>query len=286
MSFKRSNTGLHKIYKVHKMKKITPAIAVLGSLLCISSYADSTPTLSDGYSPGDSDSKWLVGAHAVTLNNPYKSADNINFLLPVVEYRGDVFFLKDGEFGAKIFGSGETDNGIFSSGLLLRGQVSYLEDEDNYDDDEALIGLKERESVGEAGIYFRHKSELGQAKIKLLTDLHDENYGNSAEAQYIFDLSSKQWQVNQTITAIWQDSDRVNHFYGVSASEATSTRAEYKGKSAINLIVGIDGRYRVNENWDIKAGLAYVYLDDAITDSSIVSEEGISLFSMGTEYNF
>ncbi|MEH6343957.1 MAG: MipA/OmpV family protein [Bermanella sp.] len=268
------------------MKKFAATTAILGCLFSINSYADNTPILSDGYSPGDSDSKWLVGAHAVTLNNPYKSADNISLLLPVIEYRGDIFFLKDGEFGAKVFGTGETENGIFSTGLLIRGQASYLEDKDNYDDDEALIGLKERESVGEGGIYFRHKSELGQAKIKLFTNLNDEDHGNSAEAQYIFDLGTKQWQINQTITAIWQDSDRVNHFFGVSASEATDTRAEYQGKSAINLAVGIDGRYRVNENWDIKAGLAYVYLDDAITESSIVSEDGVSLFSMGTEYNF
>ena len=96
----------------------------------------------------------------------------------------------------------------------------------------------------------------------------------------------EQWQFNQSITLIWEDSDRVNHFYGVSKSEATDNRAEYKGQSAINLALGIDGRYRFNKNWDAKAAIGYVYLDDAISDSSIVDEDDITFISLGTQYNF
>ncbi len=259
---------------------------LLSGVLSFSANADTAPSNSDGLVPGDSESKWVAGAMALSLNNIYKDGDSLNFLLPIIEYRGDMVFFKDGELGVKILSSGETDSGVFSGGLLVRGQASYLEDEDTYEDDTALVGLKERESIGEGGIYFRHKSDIGLAKIKFFGDLHSEKYGNRAEAQYIFDYSFEQWQINQSFTLVWEDSDRVNHFYGVSESEATAKRAEYQGQKAINLALGIDGRYRVNKNWDIKAAIGYVYLDDAISQSSIVSDTDITFLSLGTQYNF
>lgn len=260
--------------------------SVFSGILSFNTLADTASAVSDGLNPGDSDSKWVAGAMALSLSNIYQDADNINLLVPVLEYRGDIIFLKDGELGAKLLSTGETEHGVLSGGLLLGGQASYLDDKDTYEDDSALIGLEERESIAEAGVYLRHKNEMGQAKLKFFGDLHSEKYGNRAEAQYIFALNKEQWQLNQSITLIWEDSDRIDHFYGVSQSESTANRAEYKGQSAINLALGIDGQYRVNKNWDVKAAVGYVFLDDAITDSSIVSDDDISFISLGTQYNF
>ena len=262
-------------------------LSLVSALSCFLSFnANADALSSDGLTPGDSDSKWVVGAMAFSLNNIYKDGDNIHLLLPILEYRGDIVFVKDGELGAKLLSSGKTHNGEFSGGVLISGQTSYLEDDDTYENDSALIGLKERDAIADGGIYFRHKSDMGLAKVKLFGDLHSEKYGNRAEAQYIFDFNMQQWQFNQSITLIWQDKDRVNHFYGVSQSEATSNRAEYEGKSAVNLALAVDGRYRFNKNWDVKAAVGYVYLDDTITDSSIVSDDDISFVSLGTQYNF
>ncbi len=272
------------------MKTLSPfklaLTSVISCTLSFNALANTEPQSSDGLSPGDSDSKWVVGVMGFTSDNIYKDGHDINFLSPILEYRGDVMFLKDGELGAKLLSSGKTQQGEFSGGLLLTAQDSYLSDDDLYKNDAALAGLKEREGVAEAGVYLRHKSELGQAKLKFFGDMQSEKYGNRAEVQYIFDINFKQWQINPMVTAIWEDSDRVNHFYGVSESEATQTRAQYKGKSNVHLAASINSRYRVNKIWDIEMSVAYVHLGDGVTDSSIVSKDDITMVAFGTKYNF
>ncbi len=83
------------------MKIFAPIAAGLGCLLSLNSFSDNANIYSDGLSPGDSESTWVVGAYALSLNNIYKGGDDINVLVPTLEYRGETFFIKDGELGAK-----------------------------------------------------------------------------------------------------------------------------------------------------------------------------------------
>ncbi len=272
------------------MKILTYVIAAAISLLPAHSFADNADVYSDGLAPGDSDSKWVVGAYALSINNIYKGADNINVLIPAVEYRGETFFIKNGELGAKLFGTQQTDNGIFSLGLLLKGEKSYLADKDNREESEALAGLNKRDDVGEIGMYFSHKTELGMAKVKIFNGIgdsgDDENFGNKADIYYTFNLQANKWHINPTLGVSWIDSDRVNHMFGVSTAEANANRSEYKGKSSVNLVGALRGRYSFNENWDFNSAAIYSKLGSGITDSSIVDTDDFGLVVVGTTYNF
>ncbi len=248
---------------------------ILGGLLSFHSFA------SDGLSPGDSQSKWIVSGYAVSLNNIYEGEKDMTLVLPNVEYRGDRLFLKGGDFGVRLYSPQD-----FSMGVMLTGRASFLNDNGEYKNNTQLAGLQEREASLEAGLYFIHNSTMGQLKVKLLDEVSNKHNGQRADVNYVFDLSHKGWRINPSIGATWESKDTNNYYYGVSASEANAQRAQYTATSSTSVNTAINARYAMNDNWDINLGAGYTLLGDGISDSSIVQDNEIVHAVVGATYNF
>lgn len=253
--------------------------ALFSSLITVNAYSETL--VSDAASPGDSDSKWVVGGYIGGMTNPYADEDSLGFLTPNIEYRGETFFIGDGELGVTLYRT----HG-FSFGAVLTGQYSYLSDKDEYDDNEKLDGLEERDGTLDAGLYATYTNEMGRLKLTVLDEITGEHGGQSADLHYTFDFKYSDWNINPTVGATWASAESVDHFYGVSNQEANGHRDAYKGKSALNWYAGIRGRYEITENWDVDLNAAYVFLGDGIKDSSIVDEDGLFISSVGVNYNF
>ena len=71
----------------------------------------------------------------------------------------------------------------------------------------------------------------------------------------------------------WQSDDMVDYYYGVKPSEATSYRAAYSGDDALNIPVTLDFYMGLSEEWLLVTSFKFNFLDDEITDSSIVEED-------------
>ncbi len=270
------NEGVYIMFSNRIGKAIFTSVALMTVSLCsISSMA------SDAIAPGDSDSKWVVGGQIGTISNPYAGEDTVGFILPNVEYRGENFFVKDGHIAYKLFGTSG-----FSGGITLTGRGSFLYDDDEYEDNRALAGLKEKDGTLDAGFYLLHKSSLGRLKVTVLDEITGEHNGQSADINYIFDFKIYKWYVNPVIGLAWSSSNSVDHFYGVSEDEETATRAAYEGDDTIDLYTGIRGRYEFTQHWDINLAAVYVNLGSGITDSSIVDEDELFISSVGASYNF
>ncbi len=235
----------------------------------------------DAFAPGDSDSKWVVGGHVGSYNNPLAGEDTEYFIAPNIEYRGEKFFVKDGEVAYSLY-----SNSGFSAGAVLTANGSLLSDKSDYKNNEKLAGLEERDGTLDVGVYFMHTTEMGRLKVTLLDEITGEHGGQSADAHYTFDYKVSGWNVNPYLGANWNSSDTVDHFYGVSDSEANANRAAYKGDSAVNLYTGVRGRYEITKNWDVNVGAAYVHLGEGIRDSSIVEDDYIVVSHVGVNYNF
>lgn len=263
--------------------KTSATVLSLLALSCGQAFAadnDSIPQ-SDAINPGDSDSKWVLGASIGAMTNPMAGEDNAAFIAPNLEYRGEYFFIKDGEIGLSLY-----KQPSFSAGLVLTGSGSFLQDKDDYDDNDKLAGLEERDGTLDAGAYFIHRSDMGRLKVTLLSEVTGEHHGQSADANYVFDYKVSDWHVNPFVGATWVSDEAVDHFFGVSAAEANSNRAAYEGESSVNMYAGVRGRYEITENWDVTASAAYLHLGSGIADSSIVEEDNIMMTSVGVNYNF
>ena len=259
---------------------ITIVLMALASPVVAS--ADDSKRISDAIRPGDSNSKWVLGLGAAVAENPYINEDSEEaFAFPIIEYRGEKFFVKDGEIGYNLV----RKNG-FGVGLLVTGRDTYLSYDDNYDDNEQLAGVEEREVTADAGIYMLHTSELGQFKMRLLDEVSGEHSGYSADASYTFDLKWNQWRINPAVGLVWESDASVDHFFGVSEQEANQNLKAYKGESATTWFTGIRGRYALTKYWDVDLSAYYVRMGSGITDSSLIEENQLYATSIGVNYNF
>ncbi|MCG8671525.1 MAG: MipA/OmpV family protein [Pseudomonadales bacterium] len=257
------------------------AIGSMLSLLASTGMAGEA-LVSDGYSPGDSKSKWVVGGAIGAIENPFIGEDSIDaFIVPNVEYRGERLYFKAGELGVNLFRSQG-----FGAGFIVTGNESFLSDEDFYDDNKQLEGIKERDGTLDAGFYLVHNSELGQLRMRFLEEVTGEHDGRSVDANYTFDLAYEDIRINPVVGVAWTSADMVDHFFGVSESEANEYRAEYKGENATSFYTGVRGRYEFTEHWEVDMGAYYVKLGSGISDSTLLEEDDLIVTSVGVNYNF
>lgn len=255
--------------------------AQISSAFLVAVLSSGTALANDAIGPGDSDSKWVVGGHVGVMSNPYAGENEDSFLMPNVEYRGERFFLKDGEAGYSLY-QGEH----FSAGAVLSGEGSFLSDKDDYKGNAKLAGLKERDGTLDLGFYVVKDTDMGRVRFTFLEEITGEHDGRSADLKYTFDYKANNLNINPFVGANWTSADKVDHFFGVSSAEATADRAAYKGDSSLNLYAGVRGRYEITKNWDVSATAAYVHLGEGIRDSSIVDEDHVLVGTVGVNYNF
>lgn len=259
------------------MKLLTQALAVT-----IGSTALAAATLaSDAIGPGDSDSRWIVGASVLGLNNLYAGEGGLAFAVPRLTYNGDHLFLKDGSLNLSF---GELNK--FSGGLIVTLDSSYLSDEDEYEDTRELAGLIERDATVEGGFYVNHTTDMGRLKLTVVSDLGDKHDGETASLKYTFDLMAGDWYINPVVGLRWLSEDKVNHHFGVSTAEATTSRSAYKAGSALNAFAGLRARYEFTEHWDINLETGLTYLDSEIRSSSIVEDDYVYHVGATVSYNF
>jgi len=259
------------------MNKLVKSMALTLSLI----GASTTILASDAVGPGESDSTWIIGTGAVSYNNIYAGENRESSGLLNFTYNGDTFFAKDGSLNLHLLKFEQ-----YSLGLTVNGDNSFLSDRDDYEDNPMLSGLIERDNTVEGGFYLFHTTKAGRFKFRLLTDLANKHNGETASLSYTFALKSGDWYINPSLGMNWISADKVNHHFGVSASESTATRAAYTGSSALNYFVGISARYEITDHIDIKLNTGINFLDSSIKNSSIVDDDKGYFSGVSFNYNF
>ncbi|MFK8022202.1 MAG: MipA/OmpV family protein [Pseudomonadales bacterium] len=257
-------------------QKLTLNLALAAALgMTTTAYA------SDAIGPGDSESKWILGASTVVFNNIYADEDSTGFLFPNLVYNGERVFFKDGALSLYI-----AEMNDFSFGLTVGVDAGFLSDDDEYRDNAKLAGLIERDEIVVGGIYINHTTDQGRLNLTMLGDLEDDRDGYEATLSYTFDLKYGEWNVNPVVGVNWMSDENVNHAFGVSASEATATRAVYEGGSATNVFAGVRARRMIGEHWDVELKTGVSKLGSSIGDSTIVDDDEAFHAGVSVNYNF
>ena len=261
------------------MKLISSSLAILAlsSTLC-GAHADSKR---DAINPGDKDVRWVVGGTFFSAENLYEGEGRESGFVPTLRFNGEKLFVRNSSIGYSIHQWNH-----FSVGAIAGLHGSFLSDEDNFDDNQSLIGLEERDATIDGGIYLNHTTDMGRLNLTVLTDLGSKHDGQSAGLSYTFDLTAGKWSINPSVGVQWLSNNIVDHHYGVSASEETITRSAYSGGSALNWQAGIRGRYEINDHWDINLATGNTRLDSEVSNSSIVDEDTVYHGSVSVRYNF
>ncbi len=259
----------------------TLSLLLNASLISVVGSISVNANASDAIGPGDSSSKWVLGLAAGAYNNPYTGEGTETVFGPTIRYNGERFFVKDGTVNLHLAKS----NG-FSGGLRIALDDSFLSDNDDFKGNERLEGLSERDATALAGIYLNHDSDLGRLSFSALTDIGDKHDGHSVELNYTFDLKAGNWNINPELAAQWVSQSYVNHFAGVNADEATTTRFEFQGEDSINTFAGIRARYEFSDNLDLDLKTGVTKLGSGFKDSPIIDDDLVYQASIGINYNY
>lgn len=259
------------------MKKTASIIGLILTAVCTIHSAQA----SDAIGPGDRDARWLVGGGVDSSTSIYAGESNSSTIYPSIVFNGERLFFKAGSLNYSV-----KEWGSVSAGLTVSHDTNFLSSDEEYRKNPELAGLTKRDATLDGGFYINHTTDLGRLQFSYLTDLGNKHDGQSASIKYTFDLKMGNWYVNPVMGATWVSADKVNHYFGVSSAEASSTRLTYKGKSTANLFAGVRARYEISDKWDLNLRTGATRFGSGITDSSIVDEKSAYYSSVSINFNF
>ncbi len=276
----RSNTLLTKFIKQQKELTMKTTLQI-----CATTFAACVVTgnavASDAIGPGDREARWVVGGGAGVLTSVYRGENKTAAAIPNIRYNGSRFLIRNATLNVSLL-----QMGPFSGGLIITPDSGLLSDKDEYRDNAQLAGLNERDATVEGGFYINHSSDLGRATLTVLSDLAHEHDGQSATLSYTFDLKLGNWFINPEFGVQWLSAQKTNHYYGVSANEATVDRLAYNAGSALNAFAALRARYEFTQRWDMELHAGAKRLNSSISDSTIVDEDYCAYGGLSINYSF
>jgi len=290
---------------------------VFAPLLAIGAFA-CEPEIEDCVEIG----KWelSLGVGAGIRTNPLEATPDIPlFLIPEVNYNGERFFIQNLDFGFILWES-ETQQlnllatpsydqvyfhrwspsnfFIDSNGFATTGKGS-TDDEDlpviDTGGDKELIApgfkdvqtrqLRNRRMAGLGGIEYSVTTALVDLQLQYVTDftgVHDGDEVRVALAKY---WSTGRHQISASVGAIWQSSEVINYYYGVTEPEA-DLRGTYSTDAVLTPVARVEWNYQLTERWDLRFLANYRQLPDEISASPLINDNKVITVFIGGVYHF
>ena len=174
--------------------------------------------------------QWGVGIAASMESKPYRDFDNKGQAFPMLTYENKWVSVAFPSADLKLTSAGP---------VSLRLRARYAGDGYEADDSPYLSGMDKRKGslwLGGAAIW---RNDLANLSAELLADGSGNSKGTRFKVQVDRRFSSGPFGFTPRLAAHWVDRKYVDYYYGVTAAEARSDRAEYAGKATANIEVGL-----------------------------------------------
>lgn len=265
--------------------------------------------------------KWelSLGVGAGVRTNPLEATPDIPLvLIPQVNYNGERFFIQNLDFGFILWES-ETQQlnllatpsydqvyfhrwspsnfFIDSNGFATTGKGSNDDDLPVIDTggDKELIApgfkdvqtrqLRDRHMAGLGGFEYSVTTALVDVQLQYVTDftgVHDGDEVRLALAKY---WATGRHQISASVGAIWQSSEVINYYYGVTQPEA-DLRGTYSTDAALTPVARMEWNYQLTERWDLRFLANYRQLPDEISASPLINDNKVITVFIGGVYHF
>jgi outer membrane scaffolding protein for murein synthesis (MipA/OmpV family) len=221
-------------------------------------------------------SHWGLGLGAGYDKKAYREFDNDVTALPLLLYENRYVSFFGTTLDAKLPSAGP---------LSFRLRAKYSGDGYEAKDSPFLAGMAERKGglwLGGAVIW---RGSIINASAEALSATGDAE-GKRFKLELNRTFKTGALTITPRVAANWYDSDYVDYYYGVRASEARAGRAAYTGKSATNAELGVRFGYAVTPRHNVFVDLSATSLGGAIKDSPLVEKSSESGIKFGYLYSF
>lgn len=198
-------------------------------------------------------------------------------LLPVIIYQGENFSFINGSLAYRFFPSDHLS-------IAVTGQPREEKYEPN--DSQSLIGMDKRDESFDIGLNVETNKSWGSLELDVLRDVSSTYDGYEVTASYGYPWIKGRWLLKPAVGVSYLSQELIGYYYGVKTSEQKVGRSAYSGEAAINGFIEVNIIHQLSTKWTFIAGMDYVYLDDAITNSSIVDENYEATAFTAIAYSF
>lgn len=252
------------------------------SLLLLSSicYALlSSPLVAETTQPT---SKWGVG---ISVNNHpglYKNPDQDYRINIFPQYRGEQLNI-DQESIAWRF---NPDSSLYFEALGKLENRGY-----EAKDSAVLQGMKQRDASFDAGARIGWQTDYGVLSLDTVTDISGKHDGQSADLRFgpgfytAYQSESRELSLGLLVGVKWESAKVVDYYYGVKDSEASASRAAYRGRAALTPYVGLKAQLALTSKISLETDVVYKQYPDEIADSPLMDDDHLE-FRTGLTYRF
>lgn len=229
--------------------------------------------------PTPSPVQWAVGLGMLSSPRPYVGAENSTFPAPLIELSYKKLYIQGIQAGYRLF-----DNGKFSADARVGIVFNGLDPEDS----DFLEGMNKRRSTIEGGFVGAWKPGKFRLSAGVYTDLLGRYYGQQATLDFsrTWTFNRYRWGLTPSIGLVWQSSNFVDYYYGVTPDEATPDRPAFSGHAAVNLNSSLFAYYYLNMRIRLTGYVRVQRLDNEISDSPIVDKARGIFGLLGITYRF
>ncbi len=223
--------------------------------------------------------EFTVGAGVFTSKSEYKDLKDESGAFPLIEYQGVGWSIGGDGINVDVY---TNEQSPLTLTAVLGSTGSGFDD----DDSNAFTGMKKRKSSIDLGLKMEYQVGPGAIEASLLADVSSTHKGYVFDMNYSRSMPLMGGFFQPAAGFEFQSANFTDYYYGVSANEATATRAAYKADSAINPYLAYNYVYPVNDKLKVIHGSSIKKLDSDIKDSSIVDKSTTWNTFVGLGYTF
>ena len=228
--------------------------------------------------PAIDETKYGLGFSLSVAQRPFVGVDQQNTSLPYIKFSYNDFYIEGTNIGYKFMDRDKTRFELLATPRFYEVKPSFAQNGE-------LDGIEETSPTYLAGLSFQHTEVLTFTTQLLYDALESDGYEFILSASKNFTIS-KPFVLAPAVGITYQDSNLVDHFYGVQANEVAEGRPEYQAGSSVNTNVSLTALWNATKHIQLLGQIKYENLGDGITDSPIVDEENITTAVLGVVYIF
>lgn len=229
----------------------------------------------------DSTTQWGLGVAGGVFQQPYEGVSNKKRALPLLYVENSWLRIAGPSADIKL---GNWTGGYGSIEVAARLKYEGMGYEAS--DSPVLAGMDERKESFWAGGAVAWKSPIARLGVEWVGDASGHSKGQQLQLQVDRRFAMGRFALTPRVQAQWLDKKYVDYYYGVKAGEALPGRAQYTGKAATTLGVGLRADYQLQARQSIFLDLAVTSLPSEIKDSPLVGRSSVSRASIGYLYRF
>ena len=207
-----------------------------------------------------------AGLGVIARSSPYRDYDSAVYrVIPALSYNGQRLQIYGPNIRFGVVGSGK-----FRLAATGRYRIGvYEEDESDF-----LAGLGDRKDTFMAGLTLQLELPGGvDLSARYGHDALDKIGGGEARLELDKSLQFGVFRFSPELGLNWLSSDLSNHDFGVPMGKAAPDRPAYAPGDVFSLEAGMGLFIEITRDWLVILNGGLEFLDDAVTDSPIVSED-------------